>query len=74
MASEDSTKRKTWLVIGASRGIGKEFVDQLLERGDRVLATVRKNPDSFWPDKRDQCQMFTCEVTDESSIDVWNLL
>lgn len=29
------------LVIGASRGIGLEFVRQYLEAGDRVIATVR---------------------------------
>ncbi|KAI9820586.1 MAG: hypothetical protein M1827_004955 [Pycnora praestabilis] len=31
----------TWLIIGASRGIGLEFVKQLLARGDSVLATAR---------------------------------
>jgi NAD(P)-dependent dehydrogenase (short-subunit alcohol dehydrogenase family) len=35
----------TVLVVGASRGIGREFVRQYLEAGDRVLATCRKDAD-----------------------------
>jgi NAD(P)-dependent dehydrogenase (short-subunit alcohol dehydrogenase family) len=30
-----------WLIVGASRGIGVEFVNQLLARGDTVIATAR---------------------------------
>lgn len=32
----------TWLVTGSSSGIGLAVVEQLLERGDRVAATLRK--------------------------------
>ena len=31
----------TWFITGASRGIGRELVEQLLRRGHRVAATVR---------------------------------
>ena len=31
----------TWLVVGAGRGIGLEFVRQLLARRQQVIATVR---------------------------------
>ena len=33
---------KVWFVTGASRGFGKAFVREALERGDRVAATARK--------------------------------
>jgi NAD(P)-dependent dehydrogenase (short-subunit alcohol dehydrogenase family) len=33
---------KTWFVTGASRGMGRELVEQLLARGDRVAATLRR--------------------------------
>ena len=33
---------RTVLITGANRGIGLEFVRQLLARGDRVIATCRK--------------------------------
>jgi NAD(P)-dependent dehydrogenase (short-subunit alcohol dehydrogenase family) len=32
----------TWFVTGASRGFGRELTDQLLARGDRVAATLRR--------------------------------
>lgn len=35
----------TVLVIGASRGIGRGLVQACLERGDRVIATVRRSED-----------------------------
>jgi NAD(P)-dependent dehydrogenase (short-subunit alcohol dehydrogenase family) len=36
---------KTWLIAGASRGMGRELVEQLLARGDHVAATVRNTAD-----------------------------
>jgi NAD(P)-dependent dehydrogenase (short-subunit alcohol dehydrogenase family) len=32
----------TWFVTGASRGFGRELTEQLLARGDRVAATLRR--------------------------------
>jgi NAD(P)-dependent dehydrogenase (short-subunit alcohol dehydrogenase family) len=36
-----ATGPATWLVTGASRGLGLDLVTQLLERGDNVAATTR---------------------------------
>ena len=33
---------KTWFITGASRGIGRELTEQILARGDRVAATLRR--------------------------------
>lgn len=66
---------KTWVIVGASRGIGHEFARQALKCGDRVLATVRK-PDeqtvsSLWPNAQPQrCQVFACDMLSEGSIKV----
>jgi NAD(P)-dependent dehydrogenase (short-subunit alcohol dehydrogenase family) len=32
----------TWLITGASRGLGRALTQRLLERGDRVVATLRE--------------------------------
>jgi NAD(P)-dependent dehydrogenase (short-subunit alcohol dehydrogenase family) len=33
---------KTWFITGSSRGMGRELAEQLLARGDRVAATLRR--------------------------------
>jgi NADP-dependent 3-hydroxy acid dehydrogenase YdfG len=33
---------KTWLIIGASSGLGRLMTERLLARGDRVVATARR--------------------------------
>ena len=33
---------KTWLITGASSGLGRIMTEKLLRRGDRVIATVRR--------------------------------
>lgn len=67
----------TWVIIGASRGIGLEFVRQLLERGDQVIAAVRnvEAAKRIWPltgneTRPGSCLLDQCDVTDDSSIDV----
>ncbi|KAL6251983.1 hypothetical protein RBB50_002193 [Rhinocladiella similis] len=68
----------TWLVVGASRGIGLEFVRQLLDEGNQVIAAVR-NPETasqIWQLSAKQqrpgaCVIEQCDVTDESSIDAF---
>jgi len=33
---------KTWLITGASAGLGRLMTERLLTRGDRVVTTVRR--------------------------------
>ncbi|KAF2724117.1 NAD(P)-binding protein [Polychaeton citri CBS 116435] len=70
---EACSKCKTWLVIGASRGIGHEFARHALARGDNVLATVRdpsrQTAVSLWPEYHERCTLFACDVLSELSID-----
>lgn len=69
-----------WLVVGASRGIGLEFVRQALQRGDHVLASVRdaENASRLWTLANSgasaNCQLFECDVTKETSINVCTML
>jgi NAD(P)-dependent dehydrogenase (short-subunit alcohol dehydrogenase family) len=67
--------RQTWVVVGASRGIGLEFVSQLLSRGDDVLAAVR---DLAAPRLSEllashqgpgRCLVEQCDVSSEESIE-----
>ena len=68
----------TWIIVGASRGIGLEWVRQLLVRGDHVLATVRDpaKASQLWGyagiAESGSCRILECDVTKEASIDVWN--
>jgi NAD(P)-dependent dehydrogenase (short-subunit alcohol dehydrogenase family) len=52
---------RTWLITGVSSGFGRELTSQLLDRGDRVIGTVRDSskianlteryPDTFIPER-----------------------
>ncbi|WP_422748201.1 SDR family oxidoreductase [Mycobacterium sp. WMMD1722] len=61
---------KTWFVTGASRGMGRELVEQLLDRGDRVAATLR-NPgqlDDLAARHGSRLWRRTLDVTDAAAI------
>lgn len=67
----------TWVIIGASRGIGLELVRQLLDRGDQVIAAVRDpaTASQIWQISGSQkipgsCVIEQCDVTNEQSIEV----
>ena len=63
-----------WIVVGASRGIGLEWARQLLDRGDRVYATVRdpSKASQLWAlagaATRANCHLLECDITSEASI------
>jgi len=63
-----------WIVVGASRGIGLEYVRQLIARGDQVYATVRttSKASELWAlagaAPRANCQLLECDVSSETSI------
>jgi hypothetical protein len=74
------TGQKTWCIVGASRGIGLEFVRQLIAREDRILATVRDvaavHASGLWAQAggdHGRCQMMICDVLSEQSINVSDL-
>ena len=64
----------TWIIVGASRGIGLEWVRQLLAGGNHVIATIRDpaKASQLWAlagaAERGSCQLLECDVTQESSI------
>lgn len=64
---------KTWLVVGASRGIGLEFVRQNIAQGHRVIATTRGfsiGLDAIHRDALDRLNILTCDVSSNESINV----
>ena len=65
---------KTYLIIGASRGIGLEFCRQLLAANQRVIATARKATGSsqLWAltgtPNGGNLSILECDVADEGSV------
>ncbi len=66
---------KTWVIVGASRGIGLELVKQLLEAGHQVVAAVRNlsaAPKLFEliasQKVEDRCIVEQCDVSSDESI------
>ncbi|ETN41995.1 uncharacterized protein HMPREF1541_03934 [Cyphellophora europaea CBS 101466] len=71
----DASASGTWVVVGASRGIGLEFVRQLLAQGKQVIAAVRDpgTASQLWQITASQsrpgsCLIEQCDVTSEASI------
>ena len=64
----------TWLIVGATHGLGLEFVRQLLRRGDRVLATTNEieKASQLWTlagaSPTAACRLLECDVIREESI------
>ncbi|EPS34684.1 hypothetical protein PDE_09648 [Penicillium oxalicum 114-2] len=65
----------TWVIVGASRGIGLEFVRQILHKGFHVIAGVRSPATATQllelrsqSSSADRCIIEQCDVTDNESI------
>ncbi|RFU34694.1 hypothetical protein B7463_g1618, partial [Scytalidium lignicola] len=66
----ESGNRQTWLIVGASRGIGLELCRQLVARGHRVIGTVR-NPEAPWnvgDASLQKARKLVCNVSSKDSI------
>ena len=69
-----SLSSAVWIIIGSSRGIGLEFVRQLLARGNRVYAVIRDpaNASQLWAlagaAPMANCELLECDVANEASI------
>ncbi|MDQ7983680.1 SDR family oxidoreductase [Pseudomonas sp. G34] len=61
---------KTWLITGASSGLGKIMTTQLLQRGDRVIATARREQalQDLSNAHRDRLQVLALDLTDTVQI------
>src|SRR5471032_1555293 len=61
---------KTWFITGTSTGLGRLLTEQLLERGDRVVATLRKQGalDELVQKYGTRLHVITLDVTDTQAI------
>lgn len=62
---ETSTTARTWLVTGASRGLGRAFTEAALAAGDRVAALSRTLRDD---DQREGLLQLAADVRDPASV------
>lgn len=61
---------KTWFITGTSSGLGRVLAEQLLQRGDRVVATLRRDGplDELKKQHGDRLRVVTLDVTDTRAI------
>ncbi|RKT20857.1 short-subunit dehydrogenase [Paraburkholderia sp. RAU2J] len=61
---------KTWLITGTSSGLGRLLAEQLLQRGDRVVATLRREGalDNLKKQYGDRLRVLTLDVTDTPTL------
>ncbi len=61
---------KVWFVTGSSRGLGRDFVEAALSRGDRVAATARKaaSLDDLVAAHADAVLPLELDVTDKAAV------
>jgi NAD(P)-dependent dehydrogenase (short-subunit alcohol dehydrogenase family) len=60
---------RVFLITGTSTGFGANYVDEILSRGDHVVATARKPEDLKFEGATDEnCLSTRLDVTDKASI------
>jgi NAD(P)-dependent dehydrogenase (short-subunit alcohol dehydrogenase family) len=61
---------KVWFVTGSSRGLGRNFVEAALARGDKVAATARNTTsfDELVADNGDAVLPLEMDVTDKAAV------
>jgi NAD(P)-dependent dehydrogenase (short-subunit alcohol dehydrogenase family) len=61
---------KTWFITGTSSGLGRLLAEQLLQRGDRVVATLRREGplDDLKQQHGDQLRVVTLDVTNTRAV------
>lgn len=61
---------KNWFITGTSSGFGRQMTEQLLARGDRVFATLRKTSalDDLKAVHGDRLRTATLDVTDTAAV------
>jgi NAD(P)-dependent dehydrogenase (short-subunit alcohol dehydrogenase family) len=61
---------KTWLITGTSSGLGRVMTERLLDRGDRVVATVRRDDAlaDLQQKHRENLSVMRLELTDPDGV------
>lgn len=60
--------QRTWLITGASRGIGAEIAKAVLAAGDRLIATARNQADLQQFSTNKDALVLSMDVTDEAQV------
>jgi NAD(P)-dependent dehydrogenase (short-subunit alcohol dehydrogenase family) len=60
--------QKTWLITGASRGIGAEIAKAVLAAGDQLIATARNKTDLDQFESNPKVLTLSLDVTDEAQV------
>lgn len=60
------SKEQVWFITGASRGFGRALVEDLLQRGDKVVATMRKTENISFHASSENLLILPLDVTDET--------
>ena len=60
--------QRTWLITGASRGLGAEIAKAVLAAGDRLIATARNQADLQQFGTNKDVLLLSMDVTDEAQV------